>query len=277
MVCHAGDEGFVPVEGGKLFYKSAGKGPAVIMIHGGFLDHRMWDTQVPALEEHYRVIRYDVRAHGQSPSETIEFADRDDLAALMDYLEIPKATIVGLSMGGLIAVDFTLTYPERVASLVLVGPGISGFQPDSPEIQRYISELTQSFEQDDFAGALDIFARYWYDGPHREPADTDPVTRNKIMEMLSGSQKRWEIFRLQKSLDPPAIGRLASIQAPTLVVLGTIDMPDIVDVVDRIEDQVPDVTRADIPGVAHMVNMEAPERFNEVLLQFLEDQLRDSP
>lgn len=262
-------EGFVPVEGGNLYYRQAGEGPAVILIHGGYLDNRMWDDQVGALSQRHRVIRYDVRHHGRSGSEAISSSDMEDLATLMDALDVARATLVGLSMGGQIAVDFALLWPERVESLVLVGPGLSGFPFGSPELRRYIEEVGEAIGREDFQATIEIFARYWCDGPYRDSEEVDPEVRGKVLEMLAGSGGRWDNNRLVRPLDPPAMDRTGSIGARTLLVLGTVDMPEIRSVVEHLEATIPNARRVDIPDVAHMVNLEAPHRFNEILLEFL--------
>jgi 3-oxoadipate enol-lactonase len=262
-------EGFVPVEGGSLFYKEAGEGPAVILIHGGYLDHRMWDGQVQPLARHFRVVRYDVRSHGQSSADTVPFSDMEDLAALMDHLEIPRATVVGLSMGGQIAIDFALLWPERVDNLVLVSSGISGGAFDSLELGAYIEALQEAVARSDFADMIEAFTQYWCDGPYRSPDAVDPTVRSKVLEMLGGSLERWRHNAYVEVLDPPAWDRVSSILARTLVIVGTVDMPDILDIAEHLVTLVPDARRVDIQGVAHMVNMEAPDRFNEVVLEFL--------
>jgi pimeloyl-ACP methyl ester carboxylesterase len=177
---------------------------------------------------------------------------------------------MGLSMGGYIAADFALSWPHRVEALVLVGPGISGAPVDSPELAAYVEELTAAAEADDFQGMIETFTRYWCDGPHRTPEEVEPAVRSKVLEMLGGSRERWEHYGLERQLDPPAWDRVSTIQARTLVILGTIDMPDIHRVVAHLAQEMPNVQQVDIPGVAHMVNMEAPQRFNEVTLAFLQ-------
>ncbi len=262
-------EGYVLVEGGRLYYRMAGEGPAVILIHGGYLDHRMWDDQAAVLANTHRVVRYDVRFHGRSPSEEIPFSDMVDLGALMDSLGIPSASIVGLSMGGQIAVDFALMHPERVESLVLVAPGLSGFPFGSTELRAYMEAITDAIGREDFPEMIEVFARYWCDGPERTPEEVDPEVRSRVLEMLAGSRERWGRSPLVQQLDPPAMDRVSSIHAPTLLVVGSVDMPDIQDVVAHLAASIPGAVRVDIPGVAHMVNLEAPERFNEILLEFL--------
>lgn len=262
--------GFAPVNRGQLYYEDTGsEGPPVVMIHAGFLDHRMWDQQVPALAPGHRVIRYDARFHGQSHADPVPFSDVEDLADLMDALDVPKATLVGLSMGGQIALDFALAHPDRTSSLVLAGPGLSGFGLDAPEMQVYIDELMEAARRDDFDGMLEVFTRYWCDGPHRTPDQVDPAVRAKVLAMLAGSGARWNHYKLQVQPDPPAVDRVSSIAVPTLLVLGVVDMQNIHRIVDYLAKNIPGAERVDIPDVAHMVNMEAPARFNEILVAFL--------
>jgi pimeloyl-ACP methyl ester carboxylesterase len=263
------EPGFVDVEGARLYYEIAGQGDPVILVHGGFLDRRMWDGQFEIFARDHRVVRYDVRAHGLSRADSVAFADHEDLHDLMIALDIPSATLVGLSMGGQISIDFALTYPEMTRALVLVGPGMSGFPFDSEALDKYIEDLTTAFQSGDFSDVIEVFTRYWCDGPECEPSQVDPAVRGKVLEMLEGSEERWRYWQLNQQLDPPAIGRLTEINAPTLVIAGSIDMPDIFGVVDLIVEQVPGARKVVIPGVAHMVNMEKPQEFDDLVLEFL--------
>jgi 3-oxoadipate enol-lactonase len=261
--------GYVEVEGARLYYEEAGQGTPVVLIHGGFLDRRMWDGQFEVFANRFRAIRYDVRAHGLSGTDSVTFADHEDLGQLMVELEIPKATIIGLSMGGQIAIDFALTYPEMASALVLVGPGLSGHTAEDEELQAYMQDLTAAFETGGFTAAIEVFARYWCDGPQREPSQVSPAVREKVLTMLEGGDERWRYWALSRQLEPPAIERLGEIEVPTLAIVGSIDMPVIHEIVDLIAGQVPDAQKIVIPDVAHMVNMEKPDEFNDLVLEFL--------
>jgi pimeloyl-ACP methyl ester carboxylesterase len=272
VACRGGPEaetGYVDVEGARLYYEAAGQGDAVILIHGGFLDRRMWDGQFKTFARSHRVIRYDVRAHGLSRADSVTFSDHEDLHDLMAALDIPRATLVGLSMGGQISIDFALTYPQMTRALVLVGPGLSGFPFDSQSLQEYIDALTAAFQSGGLPDAIEVFARYWCDGPEREPSEVDPAVQGKVLSMLEGSEERWRYWQMSQQLDPPAFDRLGEIEVPVLAVVGSIDMPDVLRIVDLIAEQVPDASKVVIPDVAHMVNMEKPEEFNDLVLEFL--------
>ncbi|UCC48268.1 MAG: alpha/beta fold hydrolase [Gemmatimonadota bacterium] len=261
--------GYVDVEGARLYYEEAGQGTPLVMIHGGFLDRRMWDDQFQAFARRNRVIRYDVRAHGLSQSDSVAFADHEDLLSLMEALHVPSAAIIGLSMGGGIAADFALAHPERVSALVLVGPGLSGYSLWSEEVASYVEQLTAALETGDFSAVTETFARWWCDGPHRTPSQVDPAVRQRVLDMLAGSGQRWRYYGLARPLDPPAIERLGDINVPTLAVVGSIDVSDVLEIVDIIAERVPGARKVVIPDVAHMVSMEKPEEFNRVVLEFL--------
>ncbi|MGZ5300141.1 MAG: alpha/beta fold hydrolase, partial [Actinomycetota bacterium] len=115
---------------GSLYYEVAGEGPVVTLIHPGLWDSRTWDPLVPVLlDAAFRVVRYDVRGYGRSSRLTEEpYSHVRDLAALLDFLDVPLTILVGCSMGGAIAIDFTLEHPDRVAALVPVASGLGGFE-----------------------------------------------------------------------------------------------------------------------------------------------------
>src|SRR5688572_9532583 len=110
-----------------LHVEICGQGPALVMIHGGNTDRRMWDDEFASWSKLYQVIRYDVRGFGRSTRPSESYRSHEDLLTILDSLHVRKASIVGLSLGGRIALDFALTQPDRVTALVLAGPGMSGF------------------------------------------------------------------------------------------------------------------------------------------------------
>ena len=121
------DSGYVNVNGGKLFYEIAGKGENIVLLHDGMVNCRIWDEQFPLLAKNYRVLRYDRRGYGKSSDPQTQYSHIDDLNQVFIQLKVEKAVIFGMSSGGRLAIDFTLTYPEKVKGLVLVGAVVSGF------------------------------------------------------------------------------------------------------------------------------------------------------
>lgn len=246
-----------------FYYESRGSGHPVILLHGFSLDSRMWDTQVGALASRYRVIRYDLRGHGKTTAPiTVPFAAHEDLRDLMDDLGIRRATVVGLSMGARVAVDFALVYPERVAGLVLAGPGLSGYV--ATERPAGLDSVAAAIRAGDPRRAAEHFAETplmaipWR--PDAHAAMKAIVVGNAHLWGLAGSPER--------PLDPPAIGRLSEIRVPLLLVVGEADTRD----THRVADTLATVSAAAkhvVPNAGHMVNMAAPERFNELLLEFV--------
>ena len=246
-----------------FYYEARGSGPPVVLLHGFSLDSRMWDGQGAALASRYRVIRYDLRGHGKTTAPiTVPFAAHDDLRDLLDDLGVQRATLVGLSMGARVAVDFALAYPERVSGLVLAGPGLSGYV--LKERPAGMDSVIVAIRAGDTRRAAEHFAETplmaipWRPDAHAEMKVI--VVGNAHLWGLAGSPER--------ALDPPAIGRLSEIRVPLLVVVGAADTPDTRRVADTLA-TVKGATKAVVPNAGHMVNMAAPERFNELLLEFL--------
>src|SRR6188508_735794 len=123
----ARETGTFETNGARIYYEAEGSGEPVLMIHAGVANLRMWDDQVAALRDAYRVIRYDTRGFGRTETDAVEFSNRADIAALLDHLGEESAHVVGLSRGGIIALDFALEFPDRVRSLVVAAGGIGGY------------------------------------------------------------------------------------------------------------------------------------------------------
>src|SRR5262245_43592277 len=145
------------VPGGTLAYDETGRGPAVILIHGSFLDRGTWDLQVPALAPRYRVVRYDIRPFGESTVPEKPYRTIDDLLALIDALKIDRAHLVGHSFGGGVALDFAIAHPDRVSSLVLVNSGVPGLQMPPDEQQAAMQVFMAAKESE--ARAVEAWMR----------------------------------------------------------------------------------------------------------------------
>ncbi|UCD74741.1 MAG: alpha/beta hydrolase [Phycisphaerales bacterium] len=263
--------GFAPVNGAELYFEAMGEGPALVLVHGGTLDHRMWDGQFEIFARHFRVIRYDVQGHGLSRCISADHCDHDDLAMLLKHLKIDKAHVMGLSLGGRIVIDFALEYPELVEKLIPVSSGMSGYQFDAEDLGEHHPRMIEALLAGDIEMAVEFFQRSWTDGPNRRPQEVDPAVRERVRVMsrhgLEPGRDRGE-GRLP---DPPAIGRLSEIHAPTLTIIGDLDMPVIFTIADLLTEKIDGAEKHVMNGAAHMVNMEQPEAFNQIALRFLTD------
>jgi pimeloyl-ACP methyl ester carboxylesterase len=256
-------QGSAPVEGeGRLFYEARGEGEPVLLIHGGNLDHRMWDDQFDLLAERFRTVRYDVRGFGRSTPGDVEHSAHEDLLALLDHLDVERAHIVGLSLGGRIAIDFALVHPERVIDLVLAGPGLSGWRFTPAPWHDRLREAVQT-------GDVAAIAEAWLKSDYMAPAMENPELAERLRTITVENDDLWLREFRERRLDPLAVGRLEELQLPVLLILGDRDVPDIHDIVELIEQKVPDTRKVLIQGAGHMVNMERPEEFNRALVGFL--------
>lgn len=263
------DSGYVAIDGGRLYYESAGTGAPVILIHGGNLDRRMWDDQFTLLQKQFRVIRYDARGYGRSSPADEPFAAHDDLAALLRGLRLTRASIVGLSLGGRIAMDFALAHPEMVDRLVLAAPGISGGKWAKDGDTLWIAEAIAAGRRGDSVGV----ALAWLKSAYINSALKPPAQAERLRQISIDNARFWMgMLRhqdLEREAKPPAAGRLRELEAPILLLVGGADTPFILDVARAITTEAPNVRRVDLPGIGHMINLEAPERFNSEVVQFL--------
>ncbi len=263
------ETGFLGTEGSRLYYEVAGEGFPLLLIHAGVADSRMWDEQFSVFAQHYRVIRYDVRGFGQSEVSAGPNSNHGDVADLFRHLHIEKAHIIGISFGGLVALDFTLAYPEMVAALILVAPSISGNQP-SEMVKKFAAEEDAYLEKGDLAGATEVNLRMWVDGPKRSPEQVSPVVRERVRQMqLHAFTVPIPEEAEEVALTPPANARLSEVHAPVLLIVGDADIPDKLVLVDELTSAITGSQQLIIPDVAHMVSMEKPEEFNHSVLNFL--------
>jgi 3-oxoadipate enol-lactonase len=271
--------GFAPVFRGSLYYEIAGEGKPVLLIHAGVADCSMWDQQMETFRQGYRVIRFDSRGYGRSLTEPTQFSSSQDLVDLFDHLGIEKAAIIGISRGGQIAIDFTLEHPERVSALVPVAAGISGYayQPgDSPQ-ERHEAELFNQmdalWEKKAWEELADLSAHIWADGPSQPEGRAIKKVREYVREKTLASFTRQDARATPTPLNPPAINRLREIHQPTLILIGEYDACATLAVADELECQIPLSRKVGIPGAAHLVPLEQPAKFNEVVLSFFKDVL----
>ncbi len=130
------DSGIAPINGARIYYETAGEGDPFVMIHAGVADGRQWNNEFEYFAARFRVLRFDMRGYGNSEPVDGEFTHLGDLTALLAYLHIDGPLILmGCSMGGGIAMDFTLANPARVRALIMVGSGPSGLTLDVPPFE----------------------------------------------------------------------------------------------------------------------------------------------
>jgi pimeloyl-ACP methyl ester carboxylesterase len=186
----------------------------------------------------------------------------------MQCLGIAHATLVGCSMGGTTAIDFALAYPDMVDALVLSGSGLSGWTW-SPEIVKLMTEILERVSAGDVDGARQLNERFWLDGP-RDPGSIDPIYRARASALYADNFRpdRWTIQAQPPS--PPSIERLAEIKAPTLIMIGDCDAPDLHKIANLLVTKIAGARSVTIQNAAHMPNLEHPDQFNRIVMDFLD-------
>ena len=213
--------------------------------------------------KHFRVVRCDLRGFGKSAPAAEPFSHVEDLFALLNFLKIERATIVGLSLGGIIAADFALEHPNRVEGLVLAGSGLRGDKqpPDKATIQSYeaAKEGAEAFVSASMKTSLFVAVR------------ENTTAYARLRRMMLENFKALATLRpgFVKFPEPPTIERLGQLRVPTLVVIGGNDAENLKNIADTLATKIPGARKAIIPGASHHPPVETPPEFNRILLDFL--------
>ncbi len=232
---------------------TGGDGPVVVLVHPGIHDATVWEPVLPLLED-FRVVRYDARGYGRSPFATEEFRAGDDLAAVLDARGLDRIHLVGNSMGGRTSLSFTLAQPERVRSLTVLAPGILGYPwaDDDPALERAYAEALESGDRD---AMIEVSRRIWC------AAGTDDA-------LLARLGAAYDADVAQEGLeldDPEQWSRVDTIDAPTAVVIGTIDVASMVTASTDLAAAVPGAELVRLEGVDHLPSLRAPQTVADVV------------
>ncbi|MBY8877087.1 alpha/beta fold hydrolase [Actinacidiphila acidipaludis] len=247
-----------------LSHDVAGDGPAVVLLHSGVCDRRMWDPQWAALTAAGRtVVRCDLRGFGESPAADKPCDDADDVRDLLDTLGVERAVVVGSSFGGAVALEVAARWPDRVTGLLLLCAASPVRQEKSPEFRAVLDREDALIEGGDVAGAVELMVDTWV-GP--EAGDT-------VREAVRVMQRR--AYELQlAAAEVPSLEvdfDIAAAKAPCLAVSGAHDLPDFRRIAARLPDLLPDARHVELPWAGHLPSMERPAEVTRMMLDFLRD------
>jgi len=260
--------GLAEVNGTKLYYEVKGQGHPLVFIHGGLLSSAEWDEQFHPFAEHYRTIRYDVRGFGKSETRKLPYSNTEDLSDLLRFLGIKKTYLVGGSMGGAIAVDFALEHPAMVDALILVGPSVGGWQY-SPEFGQRIYQIMLATVAEGAEKGADL----WLGVPYMIPAPQNPAARQRFRRLfIADSHGFLAPWYLARPLNPPTLQRLSDLHVPTLIIMGQLEDSENLAVADTLATKITGAKKIIVPNAGHLVDMEKPEEFNRIVLDFLSRQ-----
>lgn len=268
--------GLAPVKAGQVYYEVAGNGRPLVLIHASCADYTMWDEQVKVFALYFQVVRYDRRGFGKTTASQLEkdenFFDAQDLNDLLQYLGIEKAYVLGLSGGGIIAGDFSLAFPDKVAALVLASTGYSGAQMQAtPEEYAQFGEYMKLMQSKDWEQLSRLGAKVWVDGPYREPEPARQAIREKVYHWLFDSYARNQKATDPRPMNPPAAGRLGELKAPTLVMYGDKDFSGTLATSETLVNSIEGAKKIVFHDTAHMLNLERADEFNQAVLKFLQE------
>lgn len=240
-------ETMVAVDGGEVWADdSGGDSPPLVLLHPGVGDSQIWAPLMPALTAEYRVIRYDARGYGRSPAPATKFTLLADLIAVLDHFELDRVPIVGCSQGGGSALGLALAQPRRVSALVLLCPGIPGYdRADEPEVGA-------AFEQ-----AI----------PHGVPAVAEVMLRlwgaagrtPEVMEQLHSAARAGLSNDEFEEQDPPVFDRLGEIAVPTSLMVGDADRPWLIESNREAAERIPGCDFLEVAGLDHFPPLRVPD------------------
>ncbi|AWB90273.1 alpha/beta fold hydrolase [Salinibacterium hongtaonis] len=261
------------VPGASIYYETDGDpaSPALLLIHAGIATLRMWDPIVPTLARDHYVIRLDCRGFGESTTDDVEFSNNDDILALLDHLGVEKATILGCSRGGQIAIDFAVEHPSRVSGLIVVGGGPSGF-PDidlTPEEDAMFDRLDLAFEQAEWEKLNRLEVELWALGVSRDPAELDPDFVRTAYALNEPNLRHVGAKAKPIPLEPPSYDRVTDIAVPALIAVGDHDLSETFAEFEYLLSTIPESDGARFAHSAHLPSVEHPAEFAQVVHRWL--------
>lgn len=240
-----------------------GAQPSTIFLHGFGGDLHTWDLLWSSLDDALPVLRYDLRGFGESHDCVQKpFSHADDLLAILDTLAIAKINLVGLSMGGAIALNFALDHPARVNKLILISPGLIAWEWSAAWVAQWraITSLARG-------GKLDEARELWWQHPLFATTRASRAAADLHASIARYSGQQWIRDLQQTAL--PDVERVHTLNTPTLLLTGGRDLEDFQLIADVIEASVPKLLRVTFSECGHMLPLENPQACAKQILAFL--------
>jgi pimeloyl-ACP methyl ester carboxylesterase len=243
-------------DGVEIHYQAHGVGPAVLLSHGYGATSRMWDGQVAAFADRYRIITWDMRGHGQSgdPADPAAYSQAltiGDMAAVLDSFGVETAVIGGLSLGGVMSLGFHIAHPARVRALLLcdTGPGFRNPDARAAWNERSLARARE-LEENGLAAV--------------RGGDETRLGSHRSARGLAGAARG-----MLAQFDDSLIRSLPTIRVPSLVVVGSEDS-NFLGAADYMTAKIAGSRKAVIEGAGHASNLDQPDAFNRVVGEFLD-------
>lgn len=263
-----GADRFLAVAGGRLRYRDEGAGPPVVLVHGWTLDLEMWDPQVAALRDEFRLVRFDRRFHGLSSAQPAWQGagvrrDGADLALLCRHLGLERVALIGMSQGVRAVLDFACSAPEQVRALILDGP--PAFDPSAGEAEVPLARYRQLV----MGGGIEAFRRAWAHHPLMQLRTRAPAMRRLLASMMARYDGDELLHPGHAGRRQPAAPQLESLHAPTLILSGAFDLESRARAVQWLLAHLPGAEHASVPDAGHLPNLDNPAAYNALCRAFL--------
>ncbi|WP_299484220.1 3-oxoadipate enol-lactonase [uncultured Roseibium sp.] len=239
--------------------------PWLILSNSLGASAEMWEPQIPALTENFQVLRYDTRGHGKSdvPKGPYSFQHLvDDVVRLMDAHGIETARFMGLSKGGMTGLGMALSHPDRIERVVCA----DGRSDAPPPFKAMWDERIGKVEADGMAGIVEGTMATWFTP---DWLDANPESADKVRRMILSHEPAGYIANCRALQGLDYFRHLSNIGIPVLYVGGSHDKGASPEVMQAMADATPGGRFIEIPGAAHVANINAPEAFNKAVLDFL--------
>lgn len=253
----------------ELAVSMAGEGRAIVFLHAGIADRRMWWAQMAAFAETHLVIAYDRRGFGDTRYKAEPYSNVRDLDAVLEALDIERAVLVGSSQGGRVAMEYALTHPDHVDGLVLAATAVGGApEPVYPEkIARLVDEMELAEKGHDREWLNRLYAHAWLDGPAQREGRVGGNLRLLLLDMSAIALRADPPGRETTKLDTYA--RFRELKMPIELVSGEFDFPHINERSLKLSGQTRRSHLTVVPGTGHFPNLEQPAKFNAILKRAL--------
>ncbi len=260
-------QAYLEVGSHRLLIRRFGNGHPLLLLHGHSLDGRMWGPQLETLGPHFNLIIPDLLGYGGSSKPNLPFNHAEILLQMLAQLEVEQAHVMGLSLGGNIALELALYYPERVNRLILADSSLKGF-PQEPEYAASLASIQRvALEQ-----GVQAARKRWIEHPLFASLASNPKLRDQLAAWVAD----YDGWHWLEGISPSGGIRevstqLAEIQSETLVLVGALDLPRNRLIAQTLASTIPKARLEVLPEVGHLPNLEATARFNQLCLEFFSD------
>jgi pimeloyl-ACP methyl ester carboxylesterase len=260
---------FATINNASLYFEMAGTGKPLLLLHSGIADHRMWEQQWYEFSRYFQVIMPDLRGYGKSPAPVAPFLHYEDIHGLIQHLGLKSVNLAGSSLGGKTAIEIALAYPETVDSLVLIAPGLIGYEyqdGDTLAKDTILAKLIASGRREEVA---DMLVNIWVVGLKRSKEIVDSAVQALVRGMILDNYDSVVDKFPETTSGIDMISRLGEIHVPALVMVGDSDLPDMQAISQIISARIPGAKKQVITDAAHLPNLEHGSLFNKSVLDFL--------